>query len=66
MPRLNGARQISRDGNTKIVQPRVKNLKPIETLIDWHELPSVTLDTAKDALLEFAQVGKVARLRGAG
>jgi hypothetical protein len=56
----------SRDGNTKTVSLRVKNLKPITKFIDWHELPSVTLETAKDAPLEFAQAGKVARLRGAG
>lgn len=66
MPRPGQARQISRDGNIKIVQSRVKNLKPITHFLEWHELPSVPDEKGKDTPLEFAQAGKVARLRGAG
>ncbi len=53
MPRSGQARQISRDENTKIVQPRVKNLKPITHFLEWHELPSVLDEKGKDQALEF-------------
>ncbi len=66
MPRSGEARRVSSDGRTRIVQPRVKNLKPITKFLEWHDLPSVPNETGKDTPLEFAQAGKVVRLRGAG
>ncbi len=41
--------------DTRIVAPRVKNLKPITQATNWDDLPTLPNEAVKDAPLEFAK-----------
>lgn len=65
MSRAGQGAGISRTAQTgtRIVAPRVKNLKPITQATNWDDLPTLPNEAAKDAPLEFALLGGVNRAK---